>query len=217
MRLGIISDTHDLLRPEVLSALTGVDAILHAGDISSQKVLDQLQSIAPVYAVRGNADKEWAEALLEFLDFQLAGLHICITHKKKDLPKDLSLYDLVVIGHSHQYSEKREGKTLILNPGSCGPRRFHQKITMALAKVENGQIEVTRIDIPHNEPGVTKIDPNDIRKQIEIVVKEIDKGRGKKDIAEKYGIDPSTAELIARLYLTHPGVTIDGIMTKMGL
>ena len=217
MKLGIISDTHDLLRPEVLSALTGVDAILHAGDISSQRILDQLQAIAPVYAVRGNADKEWAEALPELLDFQLAGLHICITHKKKDLPKDLSLYDLVVIGHSHQYSEKREGKTLIFNPGSCGPRRFHQKITMALAEVGNGQIEVTRIDIPHNEPGVTKIDPNDIRKQIEIVVKEIDKGRGKQDIAEKYGIDPATAELIARLYLTHPGVTIDGIMTKMGM
>lgn len=217
MKLGIISDTHDLLRPEVLSALTGVDAILHAGDINSQRILDQLQSIAPVYAVRGNADKEWAEALPEFLDFQLAGLHICITHKKKDLPKDLSLYDLVVIGHSHQYSEKREGKTLILNPGSCGPRRFHQKITMALAEVGNGQIEVTHIDIPHNAAAATKIDPNDIRKQIEIVVKEIDKGRGKQDIAEKYGIDPSTAELIARLYLTHPGVTIDGIITKMGL
>ena len=216
MRLGIISDTHDLLRPRVLSALTGVDAILHAGDISSQKVLDQLQSIAPVYAVRGNADKEWAEALPEFLDLQLAGLHIFMTHKKKDMPKDLSPYDLVVIGHSRQYSEKREGKTLILNPGSCGPRRFHQKITMALAEVENGQIEVTHIDIPHNT-AATKIDPNDIRKQIDIVVKEIDKGRGKQDIAEKYGIDPATAELIARLYLTPPGVTIDGIMTKMGL
>lgn len=217
MRLGIISDTHNLLRPGMLSALTGVDAILHAGDISSQKVLDQLQSIFPVYAVRGNADKEWTEALPEFLDLQLAGLHIFIVHKKKDLPKDLTPYDLVVIGHSHQYSEKREGKTLILNPGSCGPRRFHQKITMALAEVENGQIEITRIDIPHNSPAVTKIDPKDIRKQIEIIVKEIDKGCGKQDIAEKYGIDPDTAELIARLYLTHPGVTIDGIMTKMGL
>lgn len=217
MKLGIISDTHDLLRPEVLSALTGVDAILHAGDISSQRILDQLRTIAPVHAVRGNADKEWAEALPEFLDFQLAGLHICITHKKKDLPKDLSPYDLVVTGHSHQYSETQEGKTLLLNPGSCGPRRFHQKITMALAEAENGGISVTRIDIPHDQPTSAKIDPNDIRKQIEIVVKEIDKGRGKQDIAEKYGIDPATAELIARLYLTHPGVTTDGIMTKMGL
>ena len=217
MKLGIISDTHDLLRPEVLAALTGVDAILHAGDISSQKILDQLRTIAPVHQVRGNADKEWAEALPKFLDFQLAGLHIFMTHKKKDLPKDLSPYDLVVVGHSHQYSETRQGKTLILNPGSCGPRRFHQKITMALPAVENVQINVTPIDIPHNDPAAAKIDPKDIRKQIEIVIKEINKGHGKQDIAEKYGIDPATAELIARLYLTHPGVTIDGIMTKMGL
>ena len=216
MKLGIISDTHNLLRDEVLSALKGADVIFHAGDISSQGILDHLREIAPVRAVRGNADKEWAEDLPEFLDFQLSGLQIFMTHKKKDLPKDLSPYDLVIIGHSHQYSETRQGKTLILNPGSCGPRRFHQSITMAAAEVDNGQVSVTRIDIPHNTP-TPKIDPNDIRSQIEIVVREIDKGRGKKDIAEKYGIDPAAAELISRLYLTHPGVTVDGIMTKMGI
>ena len=75
---------------------------------------------------------------------------------------------------------------------------------------------MNRIDIPHKQPS-SKVNSGDIRAQIEIVIKEINKGRGKQDIAEKYGIDPATAELIARLYLTHPGVTIDGIMTKMGL
>ena len=216
MKLGIISDTHNLLRPEVLSALADADAILHAGDICSRGVLDQLRTIAPVYAVRGNADGEWAKDLPSVLDFSIENLHVLITHKKKDLPKDLSPYDLVVIGHSHQYSEKHPGKTLMINPGSCGPRSFHQKITMAIAETENANISMTGIVIPHPASS-PKADPADIRTQIEIVIKEIDKGRGKNDIAAKYGIDPATAELIARLYLTHPGVTADGIMTKMGL
>ena len=216
MKLGIISDTHDLLRPEVLSNLSGVDYILHAGDISSKKILDQLQTIAPVYAVRGNADKEWAEGLPQFLHVELDGIQVYMTHKKKDLPKDLSFYALVVVGHSHQYSVTRQGNTLFVNPGSCGPRRFHQKITMASAEIINGQINIEGIEIPHAVHSL-KIDPADIRTQIEIVMKEIDKGRGKTDIVAKYGIDPVTAEQIARLYLTHPGVTVDGIMTKMGL
>lgn len=216
MKFGIISDTHDLLRTEVLTSLSGVDAVLHAGDISSRRILDELQQIAPVYAVRGNADKEWAEDLPAILNFELGGIHICMTHKKKDLPKDLYPFDLVVIGHSHQYSETQQGKTLIINPGSCGPRRFYQKITMSIAEKENDQITITRIDIPHTTPS-PQPDPIDIRSQIEIVIREIDKGKKKNDIAEKYGIDPATAEQIARLYLTHPGVTADGIMTKMGL
>lgn len=216
MKLGIISDTHNLLRPEVMSALADTEAILHAGDICSQSILDQIRNTAPVYAVRGNADGEWAKELPSVLDCNVAGLHILMAHKKKDLPKDLSGYDLVVTGHTHQYSETRIGKTLIINPGSCGPRRFHQKITMALAEIKNGQIVLSKIDIPHSASS-QKIDPNDVRTQIEIVIREIDKGRGKSDISEKYGIDPAAAELIARLYLTHPGVTVDGIMTKMGL
>ena len=216
MKLGIISDTHDLLRPEVLTALEGADAILHAGDINSQNILDQLQTIAPVYAVQGNADKEWAGSLPPFLDAQLGGLHIYMTHKKKDLPDDLKNYDLVIVGHSHQYSETQQGSTLIVNPGSCGPRRFHQPITLARAIVEGRDISVTRIDIAHpSRPP--KIDPTDIAAQIEVVIKEVDKGRGAAKISEKYGMDPALAEQIVRLYLTHPGVTVDGIMTKMGL
>ena len=216
MKLGIISDTHNLLRPEVLTALEGADAILHAGDINSQNILDQLQTIAPVYAVQGNADKEWAGSLPPFLDAQLGGLHIYMTHKKKDLPDDLKNYDLVIVGHSHQYSETQQGSTLIVNPGSCGPRRFHQPITLARAIVEGRDISVTRIDIAHpSRPP--KIDPTDIAAQIEVVIKEVDKGRGAAKISEKYGMDPALAEQIVRLYLTHPGVTVDGIMTKMGL
>ena len=215
MKLGILSDTHNLLRPEVLAALDGADAILHAGDISRPEILERLREIAPVHAVRGNADKEWAEELPPMLDLSLDGLRICMTHKKKDLPQDLSAWDLVVVGHSHQYSETRHSKTLILNPGSCGPSRFHQPITMD-AEYAEGRLQVTRIDIAHPAPK-PKIDPKDVKAQIELVIRELGKGRGPERIAEKYGMDPALAEQIARLYLTHPGVTADGIMAKMGL
>lgn len=216
MKVGLISDTHNLLRPDVLKALMGVDAILHAGDISGQAVLDQLQTIAPVYAVRGNADKEWAEEVPTFLDFELNGLHIYMTHKKKDLPADLDPYDLVMVGHSHTYADTLIGKTRIINPGSCGPRRFHQPITMAVATIADSSIEIKRIDIAHALSS-PKIDPNDISAQIEVVIKEFNRGHSTKRTAEKYGIDPKLAERIIRLYVTHPGVTTDGIMTKMGL
>ena len=154
MKIGIVSDTHGLLRPEVIKALEGCEVILHGGDINRQEILEKLEGIAPVYVVRGNNDKEWAEHIPLFLDFELAGLRIYITHKKKDLPEDLDKYDLVVYGHSHKYEEILHGNTLLLNPGSCGPRRFHQAITMAAAEVADGSIEITRIDIPQKITGI---------------------------------------------------------------
>ena len=138
MKIGIISDTHNLLRPEVVKALEGCEAILHGGDITGPEIIEKLEEIAPVRAVRGNGDREWAEHVPLFLDFELAGLRIYMTHRKKDLPEDLSRYDLVVFGHSHKYEERRQGKTLLLNPGSCGPRRFHQAITLAVAEAADG-------------------------------------------------------------------------------
>ena len=216
MKLGIISDTHKLLRPELSAALAGVDAILHAGDVGSRELLDRLEALAPVYAVRGNADGDWAEDLPAILDFTLDGLRICMTHKKKDLPRDLDAWDLAVVGHSHQFAQAELMHTLLLNPGSCGPRRFRQPITMALAESSEGQIQVTRIDLVQAAPK-PKIDPRDVKAQIELVIRELGKGRGPELIAEKYGMDPALAEQIARLWLTHPGVTPDGIMTKMGL
>ena len=216
MKLGIISDTHKLLRPELSAALAGVDAILHAGDVGSREILDRLEALAPVYAVRGNADGDWAEDLPAILDFTLDGLRICMTHKKKDLPRDLDAWDLAVVGHSHQFAQAELMHTLLLNPGSCGPRRFRQPITMALAETSEGQIQVTRIDLVQAAPK-PKIDPRDVKAQIELVIRELGKGRGPERIAEKYGMDPALADQIARLWLTHPGVTPDGIMAKMGL
>lgn len=217
MKIGIISDTHGLLRPEVLSALNGCEAILHAGDVCRQEILDELEKIAPVYVVRGNNDKEWAENIPVLLDFEIAGLRVFMTHKKTDLPDDLSPYDLVVFGHSHKYEESHRGKTLLLNPGSCGPRRFNQPITLAIMDIEDRIIAVTRIDIPHRGKPLAVPKEEDLKAQIATVIKEIRKGRSPEQIAARHGWNVDLVEQIARLYVTHPGVTVDGILEKMGV
>ena len=217
MRIGILSDTHGLLRPEALSALEGCGAILHGGDVNRQDILDALSNIAPLYAVRGNNDREWAERLPLFLDFELAGLRVYMTHKKKDLPADLSGYDLAVYGHSHRYEEVRAGRTLLLNPGSCGPRRFNQPITLAVLEVEGGEVRVRRVDIPHAGKAVALPKPADLKGQVEMVMKETRRGRSPAEIARRHGWDEALVEQIARLYVTHPGVTADGILGKMGV
>lgn len=217
-KIGIISDTHGLLRPEVTDALKGCEAILHAGDINRQEILDLLDMIAPVYVVRGNNDMHWAQHIPYFLDFELAGLSVFMTHKKRDLPADLSMFDLVVFGHSHKYEEIRKDSTLLLNPGSCGPRRFHQAITMATAEISGKTIKVTRIDIPQMPAGaLSGTGAADLKKQIETVMRETQKNRSPEEIAHKYGYDRALTLQIVRLYLMHPGVTADGIREKMGL
>ena len=221
-KIGILSDTHGLVRPEVLQALQGCGAILHGGDINRQEIIDQLEKIAPLYVVRGNNDKEWAEYLPLFLDFELFGMRVFMTHRKKDLPGDLAAYDLVVYGHSHKYEQKTEGRTYLINPGSCGPRRFNQDITLALLELPENDQEMTlqmtirRIDIPHVKIPV--INKEKIQKpDIEKVIREVRRGRSVAEISAKSGMDPELTEQICRLYLTHPGVDADGIMTKMGL
>lgn len=217
MRIGVLSDTHGLLRPEALSALEGCEAILHGGDINRQDVIDALARIAPVHVVRGNNDRAWAEHLPMCLDFSLGGLRVYMTHKKADLPADLTPWDLVVYGHSHRYEESRRGRTLLLNPGSCGPRRFNQAITLAVLEVGDGDIRVNRIDIPHGGRTPAAPKPTDLKAQIEAVMRETEKGRGPGEIARRHGWDAALVKQIARLYVTHPGVTADGIMGKMGL
>ena len=217
MKIGVLSDTHGLLRPEVLSALAGCEVILHGGDINRQEILEELAKLAPVHVVRGNNDKEWAESIPVFLDFELVGLRVYMAHKKKDLPADLSAYDLVVYGHSHKYEETRQCNTLLLNPGSCGPRRFNQAITLAVLEIEGSGITVRRVDIPHAGKAMDISKAVDLKAQIETVMKETQKGRGPVEIAQRHGWDTALVEQIARLYVTHPGVTADGIMGKMGI
>ena len=149
MKLAILSDTHGLLRPEVAEHLKTADAILHGGDINKQSIVDQLRQYAPLYIVRGNNDKAWAEDIPHDLTVTLDGVTFAMVHNKKELPEDLAGVDVVVFGHSHKYMQEEKDGILWLNPGSCGPRRFHQEITMMTAELVNGKLRVEKIAIPH--------------------------------------------------------------------
>lgn len=149
MKLAILSDTHGLLRPEVVEKLKTADVILHGGDINKQSIVDELRRYAPLYMVRGNNDKEWAQAIPHDLTLTLEGVTFAMVHNKKELPADLEGVNVVVFGHSHKYVQEEKGGILWLNPGSCGPRRFHQEITMMMAELEDGKIQVEKVTIPH--------------------------------------------------------------------
>lgn len=152
MKLAILSDTHGLLRPEVLEYLKTADVILHGGDINRQEIVDALQRYAPLYVVRGNNDKAWAGAIPHDLKVTLDGVTFCMVHNRKELPADLDGVDAVVFGHSHKYVQEEKDGLLWLNPGSCGPRRFHQEITMMMAEIVDGVLQVEKITIPHKVP-----------------------------------------------------------------
>ena len=147
-KIGIISDTHGLLRPQVLEILKTCDCILHGGDVNKPEILDQLRWLGNLYVVRGNNDKEWAEGLSENLRFTIGGVSFFMVHNKKNMVRNLDGVDVVVFGHSHKYFEKEVDGRLWLNPGSCGRRRFNQEITMAVMTVEDGSFEVEKIIIP---------------------------------------------------------------------
>ena len=149
MKIAILSDTHGLLRPQVLEQLEGVDAILHGGDINKQSIVDQLERYAPLYIVRGNNDKEWAEKIPHDRTVTLGGVTFYMVHNKKECSEDLTGIDVVVFGHSHKYVQEEHDGILWLNPGSCGPRRFHQEITMMTAEISGGKIRVEKVSIPH--------------------------------------------------------------------
>ena len=144
MRVGVISDTHGLLRPEAVEALRGSDLILHAGDIGSPAVLEALAAVAPVQAVRGNNDVEpWALAVPETLTLELAGHRIHLLHDAKQLALDPLREGIAVLiaGHSHKpLCERREG-VLHLNPGSAGPRRFSLPVSVAMLELHADGIE----------------------------------------------------------------------------
>ena len=216
-RIGVISDTHGLLRKEVEEALQGCDAILHGGDIHNQTVIKKLQEIAPLYVVRGNVDKEWAENLPKLLEIELFGIRIKMIHNIKELPQDLGAADLIVYGHSHKYADKVKDGIRFLNPGSCGPKRFYNPVTMAVIEVvKNGEYAIKRIDISQ-EQGDIKIPKKeqDRRKLVKSVMRAVDKEQTVEQIAHNNHIDVELAEQICRMYLTHPGVDVDGILDRI--
>jgi len=134
MHIGIISDTHGLLRPEAEHALAGVDVIVHAGDVGSPEVLSRLKQIAPVFAVRGNVDTEaWAQQLPETTTVEASGASLYVLHnlRELDLRPDAAGFDFVISGHTHQAEQLEKNGVLFINPGSAGPRRFHLPVTLA--------------------------------------------------------------------------------------
>jgi putative phosphoesterase len=151
--IGVVSDTHGLLRPEALKHLNGVDRIIHAGDIGAPNVLEKLQSLAPVDAVRGNNDKgAWAEAIPETLLLEIRGHQIHVLHdlNQIDLSPSAAGLSVVISGHSHKpVVAEREG-VLFINPGSLGPRRF--RLPIALAKLyisaESVRGEIIELKLP---------------------------------------------------------------------
>lgn len=142
MRIGIISDTHGLLRPEAIAALQGCERIIHAGDIGKPQVLDALRALAPLEVIRGNVDSGgWAAAIPETLDLRIGGLRIYVTHDIKTMGFDPAAerVDVVIAGHSHQPKIEEVEGVLYLNPGSAGRRRFKLPISLALLDIEDGQ------------------------------------------------------------------------------
>lgn len=220
-RIGVIADTHGLLRPEVKEILHSCEAILHAGDIDSQSILEQLGEIAPVCAVRGNNDGAWAERIPETLAVSLFGISVFMVHNKKMLPADIGNADLVICGHSHRYEERDSGGVFFLNPGSCGPRRFALPLTMAVVETRgDGPFQVRRIQIGLSDPKTQRdgqTGAQDMRRIVRRVMRDVDRGAAVEKIAARNHISRKLAEQICRLYLTHPGVDEEGILKKMGL
>jgi putative phosphoesterase len=142
-RIGLISDTHGLLRPEVRTAFAGSELILHAGDVGHPDVLDALREVAPVVAVRGNVDRgDWARGLPLSRTLMAGGARILVVHDQGQLPSDLGRArpDAVVSGHSHRPLVVERGGVLFVNPSSAGPRRFGLPVCVALLRVEDGRV-----------------------------------------------------------------------------
>ena len=269
-RIAVISDTHNLLRPEVAEVIKTCDVVLHGGDISGPETLEKIRlacakstssmaggtaservggtaservggtaservgGAGNFYVVRGNNDRDWAADIPYKLEVVIYGRKFFMTHKKRDIPEDVDA-DVVIYGHSHRYAQDYFDGTLYLNPGSCGPRRFNQAITMAVLTIpdlETGSSEgggskaspivVERIDIPH-EPAVSAKKSPIVRKEqvsadlIRDIGTDLRRHRTVAEIAAHRGVSRELADLIVRLYVTHPGVTPEQIMSKMGL
>lgn len=149
-RIGIVSDTHGLVRPGLLDALADVEMILHAGDIGGPQVLDALQARAPVVAVRGNMDGgPWARGLRKTERVEIDGNLFYVIHDVAELDLDPAAagFRAVVSGHSHRPSESRVNGVLFLNPGSAGPRRFKLPACAAVLRIQGNSIEAEIIDL----------------------------------------------------------------------
>jgi putative phosphoesterase len=154
--VGLISDTHGLLRPEAMAMLEGSDFIVHAGDICEPSILAELSTIAPVTAVRGNNDRgPWAARLCETERLDVGGVRIFVVHDIATCGLDpaKNSFDVVVSGHSHRPQCERRGGVLYVNPGSAGPRRFRLPVSMGTLAIDAGRVsvELFSLDVEHRQ------------------------------------------------------------------
>jgi uncharacterized protein len=149
-RVGVISDTHGLLRPEAMQALAGSDLIVHAGDVGGPEVLDRLRELASVVAVRGNNDRDrWARVLPERVTVDIAGWRVCLVHDVNTLGLDPAAagLDAVIAGHSHRPRVEWCDGVLFLNPGSAGPRRFALPVAVARLRVDGPRLDAEILEL----------------------------------------------------------------------
>jgi putative phosphoesterase len=150
IRIGVISDTHGLLRPQAIDALQGSDFIIHAGDVGDPEILAELKRIAPLTVVRGNIDTDdWAKELPEVANLELGGLVVFTLHNVNHPLMNDQIADIIVFGHSHQPHNEFHGSTLFFNPGSAGPRRFKLPISVGRLTIADGK--------PHGEIVLLKV------------------------------------------------------------
>ena len=150
MIIGVISDTHGLLRPEALGALRGVDRIIHAGDVGAPEVLAALAAVAPVTAVRGNNDRgPWAAALASTEVVEAGGVAIYVIHDAAEIDLDprAAGFRVVVAGHSHRPAVEERDGVLWFNPGSAGPRRFKLPIAVAELTIEGAEVRARVVEL----------------------------------------------------------------------
>jgi putative phosphoesterase len=150
LRVGVVSDTHGLLRPQALAFLDGCDYIIHGGDVGPGDILDALGAIAPVTAVRGNIDTgPWARRLRESELVRLGDVFVYVIHNlgELDIEPEASRISLVVSGHSHKPQVQTHRGVLYLNPGSCGPRRFRLPISVGEIQIEGAQVRARTIEL----------------------------------------------------------------------
>ena len=147
IKMGIISDTHGLLREEVKERLKDCTYIFHAGDVDRPEILDELRTMGFLYVVRGNNDWRFREKLQKSLRFEIEGVRFFLTHDKRDVSRRLEDVDVVIFGHSHKYYQETIDGRLWLNPGACGRPRFGLGLTMAVMEIEEGQFQVEKISL----------------------------------------------------------------------
>ncbi|MGG2398117.1 metallophosphoesterase family protein [Pseudomonas sp. SH1-B] len=150
MRIGLITDTHNLLRPEALAALQGVDHLIHAGDIGGPHILTELECIAPLSVVRGNNDDQaWADAIPEHRTLTFGGVTLHVLHDLKQLDIDPAEQgiDVVIAGHSHKPLHEERNGVLYLNPGSAGPRRFKLPIGVGILHIEGATVRAELVTL----------------------------------------------------------------------